>query len=59
MTITGDVIDAVEEAMPLLHDLFSLWLSQGKDPKAELKAMLDGAELAAIRLERAKFGSGE
>jgi hypothetical protein len=58
MSVAGAVGEALEEARPLLEDLFGLWLSQGKDPKAELKAMLDGAELAAIRLERAKFGGG-
>lgn len=58
MSVAGEVVEALEEARPLLEDLFALWLKQGKDPEAELKAMLDGAQLAAIRLERAKFGGG-
>lgn len=52
-----DVLDAVDDALPLIHDLFSLWLSQKKDPRLELKALMDAGELAAIQLEKAKFGT--
>lgn len=58
VSTAGAVVEALDDARPLLEDLFGLWISQGKDPQAELRAMKDAAELAARRAERAKFGGG-
>lgn len=50
------VIEAIAECLPLIAQWIGVLLSQGKDPKAELEAMLATADLAADRAERAKFG---
>ena len=57
MSIAEEVLEAIDDALPLIQDLFAMWLSQGKDPKLELKTMLDAVELAAIQAEKAKFGT--
>ena len=55
MTGAELILEAIDDALPLIQDLFVMWLSQGKDPKVELKTMLDAVELVAIQAEKLKF----
>ena len=43
------------EAIPALVDWIKVALAAGRDPKAELAAMLDTTEIAALIAEKEKF----
>ena len=42
--------------LPLFSDLVALWKNDGKDPKAELEALLGSVDAATWAAIRAKFG---
>lgn len=54
----GDLIATVASLLPAFFRLVGQWMSTGKDPKAELDALLDSEDVAAEVAARTKFGGG-
>ena len=54
----GDLIAMVASLLPTFFRLVGQWMSKGKDPHAELNALLDAEDIAAEIAARAKFGGG-
>lgn len=61
MSTGSDIIALIPIAEPLIEKLVIAWakklLEDGKDPGAELRAMLDSADAVADAAEDAKFGA--
>ena len=55
--VPATVAAVVGRTVPLVVEWVRVAVSGGRDPEAELKAMLDTAEAQADELARAKFGA--
>jgi len=56
MSVEEAIIEEAGALLPLFLKWIGVARTQGKDPRAELEAMLDTADAAADAAERAKFG---
>jgi len=52
----NDALKVLGDLLPTLVSWIEVALADGRDPKAELEAMMTSAELTAIAAEKAKFG---
>lgn len=58
MSIPAEIVKEAGELLPLFLDWIQVARTQGKDPRAELEAMLATADASVDAIEKAKFGRG-